>query len=1108
MVSPRLERKGQKLAKMSERFELLLKDQSWLLGHDLIENIKPGDEERIQKLLNAPFDNRLIPKTKDDIENPHVHILRIMRDPDYLPFTCRHLLNITILPFQHVILKQLWYKSFPMLIGSRGMGKSFILALYAVLRALIHQGIKIIIVGSAFRQAKVVFEYVEQIWANAPVLRDLCGGTKGRNNREQGPRRDIDRCECIIGDSIIIALPLGDGKKIRGQRANIIIADEFACLGETTLVETDQGLMRIKDSKDKMGSFKVHVGNGQYETPSDLIETPLTDVYRVTTVGGYTFDFSSIHTVMTTKGWKIGQELTTSDYLPFENNYIFPENKIEQDGLIVDEKLGWLMGMLTAEGSINSRHSIQLRSTNRDTVEKVKSNLQELVKDRKVGLFSNKAYEDKRGWKCKEAFTTYCCNIKFRNQLVSIGLERAVAKDKKIPWSILQSPREVVIAYLRGLFDGDGSAFLWTSHGIPNQLGVAFYSVSEQLCQEVQILLSKLGIFCTRQKRRSKISDRPQWMLRLNGNDAHALSSLLDIPRWKEVLSKAISPYIEKDKGIVWDKSRNKWKAEIRLDGELRYLGRFNTKEEAKRAVETYTCPKTLRVKSVEKLSKQEVLYDYRVPEKESFVANCFLQHNTIPPDIYEVVVKGFGAVSQNPVEEVQSAAWKKVLKKLGRWDSEMDEASRVAGSGNQAILSGTASYSFNWFAKYWNYYKSVIFSRGDKRKIQEMNPDREVDEGLDWRDYLIIRMPYELLPPGLMDAKVVASSRAMSNKAIAMMEYGSVFVLDSDGYFKRSLIESCVAGAADNNFDFSFTASLRGERSVRHVIAVDTASERDNFAIVVIAMHADHRRVVYCWTTRKKDFQKRQKAGLTTEQNFFAFAARKIRELMKVFPTERIMMDAMGGGYMIEESLHDLDKLLPGELPIWQVIDPDPKKRKDNDNKKGLHIIEMVQFSDANWVNEANTGLKKDMEDKVLLFPYMDTAMLGFSIEEDKQLNRRHDTLEDAVMEIEAMKDELASIVHTQTESGRDKWDVPKIKGTEQEKKGRMRKDRYSALLMANMGARQMVRGPKPQEWDGAGGWAGQIAKQGAGGGAEYILGEGWGAMPDDDIYGVVVRK
>lgn len=704
----RLKRKGQKLAKMSESFELILKDNSWLLGDEVIEDIKPGDEQRIQSILNAPFENPLAAKTLDDVENPHKHILRLMRNPEYFPFTCKQLLNITILPFQHVILKELWYKPFPMLIGSRGMGKSFILALYMVLRALINQGIKIIIVGSAFRQAKVVFEYVEQIWANAPVLRDVCGNSKGRSNRDQGPRRDIDRCECIIGDSVIIALPLGDGKKIRGQRANIVIADEFA----------------------------------------------------------------------------------------------------------------------------------------------------------------------------------------------------------------------------------------------------------------------------------------------------------------------------------------------------------------------------------------------------------------SIPPDIYEVVVKGFGAVSQDPIGGVKDEAWKQVLRKLGRWDSVMDEATRVQGEGNQAILSGTASYSFNWFAKYWNYYKSVIYSRGNREKLQQMNPDREIDPSLDYRDYIIIRMSVDMLPKGFMDIKTIASSRSMSNKSIAMMEYGAVFVTDSDGYFKRSLIEACVAGNADNDFDFSFTASLRGEPGVKHMIGVDPASETDNFAIVVIAMHGNHRRVVHCWTTRKSDHRKRLKNGLTKEENFFAFAARKIRELMRLFPTERIIMDAQGGGNAIAEALHDKDKLEPGELPIWPVKDPDPKKRKDSDNKRGLHMLEMVEFSNAAWVNEANTGLKKDMEDKVLLFPYMDSALLGFSIEEDKQLKRRMDTLEDTTMEIEAMKDELASIVHSQTDSGRDKWDVPKIKASQGEVKGRLRKDRYSALLLANMAARQHVRGPKPQEYDVSGGWAGDIAKGQSLGGVDYVLGEGWGQMEESEFFGVAVTR
>lgn len=37
-------------------------------------------------------------------------------------------------------------------------------------------------------------------------------------------------------------------------------------------------------------------------------------------------------------------------------------------------------------------------------------------------------------------------------------------------------------------------------------------------------------------------------------------------------------------KGVCWDKNRNKWQANITVDYKLKYLGRFNSEEEAARA--------------------------------------------------------------------------------------------------------------------------------------------------------------------------------------------------------------------------------------------------------------------------------------------------------------------------------------------------------------------------------------------------------------------------------------------------------------------------------------------------------------------------------------------
>jgi len=115
-------------------------------------------------------------------------------------------------------------------------------------------------------------------------------------------------------------------------------------------------------------------------------------------------------------------------------------------------------------------------------------------------------------------------------------------------------------------------------------------------------------------------------------------------------------------------------------------------------------------------------------------------------------------------------------------------------------------------------------------------------------------------------------------------------------------------------------------------------------------------------------------------------------------------------------------------------------------------------------------------LEDKIVLFPYFDAASLGIALEGDKASGRYYDTLEDCVMEIEELKDELSMIIMTQTSTGRERWDTPEVK-TGTGRKNRLRKDRYSALIMANMSARYLLI-TKPTLGEGAfGGFAQQNA-------------------------------
>lgn len=127
--------------------------------------------------------------------------------------------------FQQVMLEMLWNKKFPMILATRGAGKTFMLALYALLKALLVPGSKIVIVGAGFRQAKLVFKYIENLYEASPLVKEAI-------SHWGGPKYGSDAATLRVGLSSIQAIPIGDGEKIRGLRATVLIADEFASIPE------------------------------------------------------------------------------------------------------------------------------------------------------------------------------------------------------------------------------------------------------------------------------------------------------------------------------------------------------------------------------------------------------------------------------------------------------------------------------------------------------------------------------------------------------------------------------------------------------------------------------------------------------------------------------------------------------------------------------------------------------------------------------------------------------------------------------------------------------------------------------------------------------------
>lgn len=822
--------------------------------------------------------------------------LAVLTKPEYIYFAVKFFLNVTLFPFQAAMLSELLTRPFPLLLMSRGGGKTYMLAIHSLMKSLFNPEHKVVIAGAGFRQSKQVFENIEKIWDNAPMLRSVC-------SKNSGARHDNDRWTFNINNSSIVAIPVG-------------------CLAEDTLITTNNGISTIKDVWVD-GTDNCQVWDGE----------------KFTTIGFHHYN-----------GIKPTLKVITECGFEYIGTYDH-KMKIMREGQIV-----WVE---TQNMEVGDKILIDARS--RYFGEK----------------FNNDHFLDGcilygKGQECKN----------------SADLE-AVYKENR--WFC-------VLKFLCGLCSVRETDGLIDCSGF-----------TEKDIKKLQFLFTNVGCL-------TKIVDGGLLFANISNSlfydNIVSISKHIDIPT-----------------------------------------------------------------------------YDIHVPEHNTYIANGFISHNTgekirglrahtivadefasHSPDIYETVIAGFGSVSNDVVGNVQKAAAREILIEEGLWD-ENAENEFLGKQSNQSIITGTASYSFNHFYEYYKKYKGIIESRGDHAKLEEAL-NGQIPEGFNWKDYSIMRIPFSHMPEGFMDAKTVGRAKATVHTSIYLMEYECCFCEDSDGFFKRSLIEFCTASEKNvkkHNWPAwcptHFEAMTHGDLNKKYVYGIDPAFQQDNFAITVLEIYNTHARIVYVWTVNKNKFMDYIKNGLTPEHDYYQFCSRKIRDLMKVFPPAAIGIDAQGGGRTIEQALHDNTRLKAGELPLWPVIE---EKAKETDNMPGLHILHMVQFGNQGWTADANYGLLNDLQGRTILFPHFDQISLELAAGQDlirekafeEKFNKTltiTDSLEDCVLEIEELKEELASIRMSYTGSGvtsREKWSTPEIK-LSGDRKGYLRKDRYSSLIIANSLAR-----------------------------------------------------
>ncbi len=168
----------------------------------------------------------------------------------------------------------------------------------------------------------------------------------------------------------------------------------------------------------------------------------------------------------------------------------------------LDEEFAYFLGALTGDGCLTFRNRVILSSADPELLNGFNA-----IADRfGLHVFPNGG---------DRPYDRIIASSQLYQLLLSLGVSSGPAKTKRIPRAILRAPEPLVIAFLQGLFDTDGTVN--RRDGYPQ-----VSSVSEQLINEVQLVLLNLGILANKCLKHTWYRDerRRSYQLEITGTNA------------------------------------------------------------------------------------------------------------------------------------------------------------------------------------------------------------------------------------------------------------------------------------------------------------------------------------------------------------------------------------------------------------------------------------------------------------------------------------------------------------------------------------------------------------------------------------------------------------
>lgn len=214
---------------------------------------------------------------------------------------------------------------------------------------------------------------------------------------------------------------------------------------------------------------------------------------------------------------------TTEPELPSVQDQDFTANtKKYKTPICLTPDLSSLLGYIVAEGCTRGKYGFDItqhKSLNGEVHDHIRS-----LCDSVFGWAGND------GCQARD-ISIGVSSLYLRAYLEGLGIGYGLSATKSVPWPIFKGTKDSVASFLRALFDGEGSV----TGGV-----LEISSASEQMLREVQILLLRFGVLCTRAPKRVKGYEHTYWKLAICGDDLRRFSKGIGFltPRKQNALEK------------------------------------------------------------------------------------------------------------------------------------------------------------------------------------------------------------------------------------------------------------------------------------------------------------------------------------------------------------------------------------------------------------------------------------------------------------------------------------------------------------------------------------------------------------------------------------------